>query len=103
MRIALVGGVHPDENNRQWTVVARNGAPTTVLKAARLYPFTSAGKDAALFDARDLEVRLGGKDGWTRFVARVLVEGPWHRPVAVTPAWVVEGLVRPVPVPYHFD
>jgi hypothetical protein len=103
MRIALVGGVHPDENCRQWTVVARNGAPTSVLKAARLYPFTSAGKDAALDGARGLEVRLGGKDGWTRFVARVLVEGPWHRPVAVTPAWVVEGREQPVAVDYYFD
>jgi hypothetical protein len=34
-------------------------------------------------------------------VARVLVEGPCQRPEAVTPAWVVEGLERPVRVK-HF-
>jgi hypothetical protein len=103
MKIALVGGVHPDESNRDWTVVARNGTPTRVLKAARLYPFTSAGCEAARDGARRLRARLGCHVGWTEFVARVLVEGPWTRPEVVTPVWVIEGLGRPVSIRYYFE
>jgi hypothetical protein len=30
-------------------------------------------------------------------------EGPWNRPKAETPAWVVDALERPVSVENHFD
>jgi hypothetical protein len=50
-----------------------------------------------------LLARLGLDGRWTVFASRVLVEGPWERPVAVTPVWVIDGLERPVPVDYHFD
>lgn len=103
MKIALVGGVHPNADNRRWTLVARNGTPTSVLKGARLYPFTKAGCRAAFEDGRSLRARLKLEGGWTVFASRVLVEGPWERPVAVTPAWVIDGLERPVPVDYYFD
>ena len=103
MRLALVGGVRPDENCRLWTVVAHDGAHTSVLESARLYPFTRAGRDAARADAKSLAARLSCGDGWKDFVWRVLVEGPWERPEAVTPAWIVEGHDRPVPVSYYFD
>jgi hypothetical protein len=103
MKLALVSGVHPPADNRQWTVVARNGTPTRVLRAARLYPFTRVGSDAALQDAERLRLRLKRDDRWTCFRSRVLVEGPWERPEAVIPAWVIEGLERPVPVSYYFD
>ena len=103
MKVALVGGVHPSADNRRWTLVARNGAPTSVLKGARLYAFTKAGCAAAREDGRGLRARLELDDSWTMFVSRVLVEGPWGRPEAVTPVWVVEGLGRPVPVTYYFD
>lgn len=103
MKIALVGGVHPRADSRRWTLVARNGTPTSVLKGARLYPFTKAGCAAAFEDARALHARLGLDGKWTVFASRVLVEGPWERPVAITPAWVIDGLERPVPVKYHFE
>ena len=103
MKVALVAGVHPDADNRHWTLVARNGTPTSVLKGARLYPFTKAGCGAAFEDGRGLHARLKRDDSWTVFVSRVLVEGPWNRPEAVTPAWVIDGLERPVPLDYHFD
>jgi hypothetical protein len=103
MKVALVAGVHPSADNRRWTLVARNGTPTSVLKGARLYAFTKAGCAAAREDGRGLRARLNLDDGWTVFVSRVLVEGPWNRPEAVTPAWAIEGLERPVPVDYHFD
>ena len=103
MKLALVGGVHPTADNRRWTLVARNGTPTSVLKGARLYPFTKAGHEAALEDGRRLRARLKAEGRWTVFVSRVLVEGPWNRPEAVTPAWVIEGQERPVPVDYYFD
>jgi len=95
MRIALIAGVRPNENCRRWTVVARDGTHTSVLEAARLYPFTRAGRDAAVADAQCLAAQLSCGDGWKDFVWRVLVEGPWERPEAVTPVWVVERLGRP--------
>jgi hypothetical protein len=103
MKLALVGGVHPVADNRHWILVARNGTPTRVLKGARLYSFTRAGSDAALEDGRRLQLRLKCGDRWIVFRSRVLVEGPWERPEAVTPVWVIEGLERPVPVEYYFD
>jgi len=103
MKLALVGGVHRRVDGRRWTLVARNGTPTSALKGARLYPFTKAGLDAAFEGGRSLVARLKLNGNWTVFASRVLVEGPWERPVAVTPAWVIEGLERPVPVDYHFD
>ena len=103
MKVALVGGVHPEADSRRWTLVARNGTPTSVLKGARLYPFTKAGREAAFEDGRGLRARLALDGSWTVFVSRVLVEGPWNRPEAVTPVWVIEGLEGPVPVDYFFD
>jgi hypothetical protein len=103
MKIALVGGVRPDANCRQWTVVARDGTDTSALEAARLHPFTKAGRDAAVAGAKCLAERLNRGVGWKDFVWRVLVEGPWECPLAVTPVWVVERLGRPVPVAYYFD
>jgi hypothetical protein len=103
MKIALVGGIHPPEDNRRWKVVARDGRPAAVLRAARLYPFTETGCGAAREDARVMLSRLWREANWTCFVARVLVEGSWERPHAVTPAWVVEGLERPVRVDYCWD
>ena len=103
MKLALVAGVHPDTDNQDWTLVARNATPTRVLMGARLYPFTEAGSAAASEDANGLHARLGGDDSWTTFKARVLVEGPWGRPEAVTPVWVIEGLFAPISVAYYFD
>jgi hypothetical protein len=103
MKIALVGGVHPPADSSRWILVARNGTPTSVLKGARLFPFTKIGAEVAREEARRLPARLQLDAGWTVFVSRVLVEGPWNRPEAVTPVWVVEGLERPVPVKYYFD
>jgi hypothetical protein len=103
MKLALVAGVHPRADNRRWTLVARNGTPTSVLKGARLYSFTRAGLLAGQEDGKRLHVRLKCDGGWTPFVSRVLVEGPWERPEAVTPVWVVERLERPVPVDYYFE
>jgi hypothetical protein len=103
MKLALVGGIHPLGNRKSWTLVARNGTPTRAMKGARLYPFTKAGRQAAIEDAGLLETRMDGAAGdWVPFTARVLVEGPWERPEAVTPVWVVEGLEEPVPVEYYF-
>jgi len=103
MKLALVAGVHPRADNRQWTVVARDGAPTRLLKAARLFPFTLEGSFAAFLDGEALHQRLNLDGSWAFFRSRVLVEGPWECPDAVTPAWVVEGLDRPVGVDYYFD
>jgi hypothetical protein len=37
-------------------------------------------------------------------MSRVLVEGAWSRPAAVTAVWVIEGLERPVSVGrYYFE
>ena len=103
MKLALVAGVHPVADSRKWTVVARNGAPTRLLKAARLYPFTREGSRAACAEGARLRLRLKLDGSWTSFRSRVLVEGPWERPEAVIPAWVIEGLDRPIPVSYYFD
>ena len=58
MKVALVAGVHPATDNRQWTVVARIGPETRLLKAARLYPFTLQGSFAAFLDGERLHLRL---------------------------------------------
>jgi hypothetical protein len=103
MKLALVAGVLPAADNRDWTVVARIGPSTRLLKAARLYPFTLQGSFAAFLDGERLHLRLKLDDSWSFFRSRVLVEGPWERPSAVTPAWAIEGLDRPVPIDYYFD
>ena len=103
MKLALVAGVRPDEDCMRWTVVAPDGTHTRAMKRARLYAFTRAGRDAAATDAKGLKALLARGDSWKDFVWRVLVEGPWERPKAVTPVWIIEGHVRPVPVPYYFD
>jgi hypothetical protein len=103
MRLALVAGVHPDANDRRWVLVARGGSATSAFCEARLFPFTKAGKARGLEAARGLRFRQARPADWTSFVARVLVEGSWNRPRTVTPAWVIEGLERPVPVDYYFD
>jgi hypothetical protein len=66
-------------------------------------PEVDLGLKAAFEDGRGLLARLKLDGNWTEFASRVLVEGPWNRPEAVTPAWVIDGLERPVPVRYHFD
>jgi hypothetical protein len=104
MRLALVAGVRPAHDARHLMLIARDGAVATVLERARLYPFTRLGWDAAVADANRLMARLDcGRHGWITFVWRVLVEGPWKRPRAVTPVWVLEGHERPVYVKYYFQ
>ena len=103
MKLALVAGIHPVANARRWTVVGRSGSPTVVLREARLFSFTKVGKEAGFEAAWRLRARQKRAPDWTAFVARVLVEGSWNRPRAVTPAWVIEGLERPVAVDYYFD
>ena len=103
MKVALVAGIHPVVNDRRWVVVARSGSATIALREARLFSFTRVGKATASEAANRLRARQKRPPDWTAFVARVLVQGPWSRPKAVTPAWVIEGLERPVPVDYHFD
>ena len=103
MKVALVAGIHPVVNDRRWVVVARSGSATIALREARLFSFTKVGKATALEAAGLLRARQKRAPDWTAFVARVLVQGPWSRPKAVTPAWVFEGLERPVPVDYYFD
>ena len=68
-----------------------------------MYPITRAEREAAFENGRRLPARLKLDCTWTVFAFRVLVEGPWNRPEAVTPGWVIHGLERPVPVDYHFD
>ena len=76
--------MHPAADSRDWTAVARVGPPTRLLKAARLYPFTLQGSFAAFLDGERLHLRLKLDDNWSFFRSRVLVEGPWERPEAVT-------------------
>lgn len=101
--MALVAGIHPVVNDRRWVVVARSGSATVALREARLFSFTMVGKATALEAADLLRARQTRASDWTAFVARVLVQGPWSRAKAVTPAWVIEGLERPVHVDYYFD
>jgi hypothetical protein len=79
MRLALVCGVHPNTDNRNWLVVRREGRLLSLgrIRHVRLHPATEAGTDADLRDARELRNSFGfDRDhGWTVFVARVLVEG----------------------------
>ncbi len=103
MKIALVGGVREGSTPRRFVLVGRNGGSTALLEAARLYDFTRAGRDHACREAQDLLVRLSCAPDWLDFVWRVLVEGPWERPLAVTPVWMLEGRVAPVHVSYYFD
>jgi hypothetical protein len=98
MKLALVGGVHPLADNRRWVMVGRSGASTRALLRARLYPFSKAGHDTACADRERLHARWGCDQSWAPFMSRVLVEGPWSRPDAVTAVWVIEGLDRPVSV-----
>jgi hypothetical protein len=102
MKLALVCGVCPNTDNRVWILVGRDGRllPLGRLRDVRLHSPTEAGTDAVLEDARELRDSRGfdHDHGWTVFVARVLVEGPWDDPTEVIPAWVVEGRVRPVDV-----
>lgn len=104
MKLALVAGVHPLAENRRWVMVGRRGTSARVLLRARLYPFSNAGHDAASADRERLHARLGCDESWTPFMSRVLVEGAWSRPAAVTAVWVIEGLDRPVSVGrYYFE
>jgi hypothetical protein len=103
MKIGLVAGVRPRDDCRIWLVVGRDRAHTHALDAARLYAFTRAGCDAAHAAAAALQAYLKCDSGWMNFVWRVLVEGPWERPKAVTPVWVVEGHDHPIPVSYYFE
>ncbi len=84
-------------------MVGRDGAGTSVLLAARLYAFTKTGCRVAFADALRFKTSLPVTDGFIHFVWRVLVEGPWERPDAVTPVWVLEGHDRPIPVRYYFE
>ena len=103
MKIALVAGVRPRDDCRLWLVVGRAEAHTPTLAAARLYAFTRAGCDAANAEAKALQAHLKCDGDWISFVWRVLVEGPWERPMAVTPVWVLDGCDHPINVKYYFD
>ena len=104
MRLALVTGVRPAQDARHLLLVARGEGVATVLECARLYPFTRPGWEGAVADAGRLLARLDcARHGWIEFVWRVLVEGPWERPRAVSPVWVLEGHERPVYVKYYFQ
>jgi hypothetical protein len=100
MKLALVCGAHPNTDNRAWIVVGRDGRLLALsrIRDVRLHPATEEGADAVQGDVDELRDTLGfdRDSGWTVFVARVLVEGPWDDPTDVIPAWVVEGRERPV-------
>jgi hypothetical protein len=103
MRMALIAGVRPGDNPWRWSAVARDGTPTGEFLAARLYAFTKTGCRVCVFDAKRLKETLNCGEGWIDFVWRVLVEGPWERPEAVTPVWIIEGHDHPIQVRYFFQ
>ena len=81
MKVWLVVGIHPAVKPWLWVMVGREGGITYDLTKARLFPFSDAGRAAALEAAGQVFHYV--HDDWRGFTAKVVVTGPPEDPVEV--------------------